>query len=106
LKLVEITKAISQHYPPKARCMTQGFSGDESLFNTSYADIETLLEPVVAMYLTDPAPPPSHTIVIPVHPHLKSQQHQGQDLAFAWLFAIHGDDFVHHLSRRENGQCH
>lgn len=83
---VEVTQAIGQSYPAKARYASQGFVGDESLFElSSYEEIEALLEPVVDMHLTESIlPPPSHTIVFPLHPRLQSEQHKQEDLAFGF----------------------
>lgn len=96
---VDVTKAIGQSYPPNARYSPQGFVADETLYESSYADIEELLEPIVDMHVNDPLPPPSHTLVGPTHPRLKVDQHKNQDLAFGFApsllilsFAIYQDE--------------
>lgn len=80
VKPEEMTKAIGELYPPKARYATQAFLGDESLYNMKYAHLETLLEPVVDMHLYNPVPPPSHSIIVPIHPRL----HEKNDLCIGF----------------------
>ena len=92
----EVTTVIGQMYPPKARYSSQAFLGDESACNMSYTDLETLMEPIVDMYLNSPPPPPSHTLIVPIHPGLQEENH---DLAFGFSpslltisLAIYQDD--------------
>ncbi|CAB9522092.1 bridge enzyme-like [Seminavis robusta] len=73
-------------YPSSTRYQTQVFMGDkafETLQGTE--EMESLIQPLVDMWMSDDKPPaPSHTLLVCVHPNLKSKVHGNQELALGY----------------------
>ena len=76
----------SDSYPRNARYQTQVFMGHQALQELSGAELETVLQPLVDMWLAnDKPPPPSHTLLVYIPPHLRdSRCHGGQELALGY----------------------
>jgi FAD binding domain len=64
----DLVRTAAAWYPPRSRYVTHAHVGRAPhLYDMEHDDILALLQPLAAMWLESPLPPPSHSFVTPVH---------------------------------------
>jgi hypothetical protein len=110
--LVDAVNVPNSDPYPKVRYQTQVFLGNEVLDDE--AELETVMEPVVDMWASaSKPPPPSHTLLVCIHPDLKSKVHGNRDLAVGFTpnftiqtYAIYEDANQDAVVQRQLDKAH